>query len=220
MRTAYALVPSHLHGELVLVAAVPHSANEKTGDMVQLFILHPDMAPLAAVRSGEDHRVCGTCPQRWHLGGACYVNVAQAPQSVYHGWERRGGAEDGWDAVLEVCRGRKVRLGAYGDPSHLGPTLIRTIKSVAAGTTGYTHDWRRAPELAGLLMASCDTLGAVRHAEGKGWKAFVVSSKQPAWVKPCESLDGTQCRDCMACDGATGHRWIAPHGSRAARHGK
>src|SRR4051794_26776622 len=42
-----------------------------------------------ALKDGSDRSVCGDCVHRTADGaGSCYVNVAQAPQSVYHAWQR------------------------------------------------------------------------------------------------------------------------------------
>ena len=66
------------------------SENRKTGPMVQVWILRADLAPSDAVESGADASVCGDCPLRG-LGfkaRACYVNVGQAPQSVWRAYKR------------------------------------------------------------------------------------------------------------------------------------
>ena len=40
------------------------SANAKTGAIVQTFIIRSDIAPMAALQSGEDESICGDCAHR------------------------------------------------------------------------------------------------------------------------------------------------------------
>src|SRR5262245_27962174 len=75
---------SLLNGSAVVVVAVGlarKSKNVKTGNMVQTYILADNEEdPVQAVKSGADPAICGDCP---HRGRSCYVNVAQAPLSIY-----------------------------------------------------------------------------------------------------------------------------------------
>ena len=80
--------PSMLTGERIIGIALVHSSNRKTGDMVQTYILRADMRPTDAVRIGADVAICGMCPQRPALGGACYVVVCQGPTVVFKTWQR------------------------------------------------------------------------------------------------------------------------------------
>ena len=58
------------------------SANPKTGDMIQTWILRSDMHPLEAIKSGSDYGICGSCIHRGsydEFGNpidprTCYVN--------------------------------------------------------------------------------------------------------------------------------------------------
>ena len=58
--------PSMLDGQriVVIVTGIKGSRNTKTGNMVQTYILRPDMHPLEAVRTGADVSICGDCPAR------------------------------------------------------------------------------------------------------------------------------------------------------------
>jgi hypothetical protein len=40
------------------------SKNEKTGAIVQTFIIRSDIAPMAALQSGDDVAICGDCAHR------------------------------------------------------------------------------------------------------------------------------------------------------------
>src|SRR5262249_5310138 len=107
--------PSLIDGAdvIVILTGLAHgSANQKTGDMVQSWILRGDRAPVEALKDGSDRSVCGDCVHRTHDGaGSCYVNVAQAPQSVYHAWRRGAYPAASPQQAAELCAGRAVRLG-------------------------------------------------------------------------------------------------------------
>ena len=52
--------PSLIDGAPIIGIAVLESSNAKTGNMVQTYILRADMAPLAAIASGDDVSTAGT----------------------------------------------------------------------------------------------------------------------------------------------------------------
>jgi hypothetical protein len=59
--------PSRLDGAPIVAIATGlarSSSNEKTGPMVQTWILRQDQAPHVAQRTGADESVCGNCPLR------------------------------------------------------------------------------------------------------------------------------------------------------------
>jgi hypothetical protein len=76
---------SELDNAPIVVIATMSTNNRKTGKMVQVWILRSDIDPIEAFKSKADYSICGNCPQRWSLGGACYVNIGQAPSlSIEH----------------------------------------------------------------------------------------------------------------------------------------
>ena len=121
--------PSLIDGQPIAVIATGfqrRTANSKTGDMVQTWILRSDMNPLEAIHTGQDVSICGNCPLRGMLDKqqrrtvnrrrACYVNVHQAPLAVYRAYRR--GRYEPFDSAqhLALFQGRMLRLGCYGDP--------------------------------------------------------------------------------------------------------
>ena len=83
--------PSLIDSAPIVVIAnriVSDSANEKTGAMVQTFILRADMRPLEAARLGYDYSICGHCPHRPSNAGSCYVNIGRSVESVYGAFVR------------------------------------------------------------------------------------------------------------------------------------
>ena len=59
--------PSRLDRAPIIVLATgidTPSKNQKTGPMVQTYILRKDISPSEAVRSGADYSICGNCIHR------------------------------------------------------------------------------------------------------------------------------------------------------------
>ena len=218
----FLLVTSPVHGKEVLLGFVPDSGNVKTGPTTNIFILHPDQDPLQTSKEGLDDRVCGSCPLRHSLGGACYVTLFQGPLSLYRGWERGGKVIDDPVDVLALVLGKKVRFGSYGDPAHIPAWLASEIMSASSGWTAYTHQWRNplvSDIWKGKAMASCDTASQLRLAESQGWAGFVATPEVLQGVLPClNETHGTQCVNCMKCNGAHGSVSINPHGARMNSH--
>lgn len=205
------------------------SSNRKTGPMIQVWILTRREDPVAAVASGGDAAICGGCPMRGEVvSGAkgrkrrrCYVNVGQAPASVWSAWRR--GAYPAMPSV-DVFKDRRVRFGAYGDPAFIPLPLLSAIASASDGWTGYTHQWRR-PWMAGyrrFIMASVDSDAERQAAQAAGWRTFQVVPRRgrPAGRvgSLCPSERGVSCHDCLRCCGTasdTRSIWIPAHGTGA-----
>jgi len=188
------------------------SANDKTGDMIQVWILVKSHGPIEANKLGLDRQNCGGCA----LAGAfnrvtgerenrvCYVNLGQAPEGIYNAWRR--GAYPTMESV-EMFRGKSVRLGAYGDPAFLPFPLIQSICDVARNWTGYTHQWR-APIFSAYkayLMASADNEAQAHQAHRAGWRTFrlvgTIAERLATEVLCDNERSGVQCTDCGKCNG-------------------
>ena len=205
-----------LHETATLVAIATgfsrRSANAKTGDMVQIWILPKQMHPVEAVKTGADNVVCGNCPLRPSVAGKgearCYVNIGQAPAGVWKAYRR--GRYPRLEST-DVFAGRAVRFGSYGDPSKLPLPLIQDIAGKAARWTGYTHQWRN-PLVAGyrqFLMASADDVESQIAATRAGWRTFRVAPKRSGFVLKDEIVcpaskeagQRTTCAKCGLCRG-------------------
>jgi hypothetical protein len=223
--------PSELDGApIVMIAITKKSTNSKTGNMVQTYILREDIDPVAAVKVGADESICGDCRHRGNgidgTGRTCYVNLGHGPSSVYRAFLRGRYPFDA-AAAAAACAGRIVRMGTYGDPAAVPVDVWLDLLARAAGRTGYTHQWRTAPQLRHLVMASADTAMGADVARAMGWRTFRVrTAAQPMLVResvcPASAEAGKklQCTDCRACDGATGRKGsiaIIVHGALAKR---
>lgn len=213
------------HRVIIATGFETPSDNRKTGNMVQIWILVKSVDPVTAIKTGLDRIICGNCRHRGDGTGkerSCYVNPGQAPLGIWRAW--RAGKYPTLP-FLSLFTGRKVRFGAYGDPTHMPLSLALAIAGVSSGWTGYTHQWRK-PSLQGwktLLMASVDTTAELLIARSMGWSTFRVSpdTDHHSMETLCASdRSGTPCVDCLACAGSRGgiraiH--IPAHGT-GARH--
>lgn len=105
---------SLLDGERIMVVATGISnktANTKTGDMIQTYILRRDIHPMFAHRLGEDYSVCGDCKHREQ--STCYVNLCHGPIPVFKSFHD-GKYLNYIDEHLKYFMGRDIRIGSYG----------------------------------------------------------------------------------------------------------
>lgn len=209
-----------------IVTGLTHSTrNEKTGDLLQTWILRSRVSPTDAVTSGRDASICGDCKLRGDslATRTCYVTVFQAPQSVYRAY-RRGNYRP---LNLASIRGRSLRLGAYGDPAAIPTHVWQMLLTGASTWTGYTHQWRTCdPQLRQLIMASVDSEDERIVAGALGWRTFRV---RPSVDDPfdhstevvCPASEEanylTDCASCGLCRGLANPAKsvvIAAHGQR------
>jgi hypothetical protein len=216
--------PSLIDGAPIVVIATgftERSANDKTGGMIQTWILRQDIPPHHAFRGPEGESVCGDCPHR--LNATCYVSWWQAPLSVWTCWKSGAGyapaTPSDFDGVL-------LRAGSGGDPCAAPAHVWLPLFARCADHTGYTHQWRNpiGAWARGFLQASCDGLTDYLDATAHGWATFLVTpadTPAPAGTVHCaasaERGHKTTCAACTLCDGATANVVIHAHGSRASR---
>lgn len=219
--------PSSIDGApivVILTGLDQSSANGKTGDLVQSFIIRADVEPHDALRTGDDASVCGMCPHRplivrmlataGIVSSPCYVRVSESVLSVFRAYRRGSYARASSIAqVAAVLRGRKLRLGTYGDPAAAPVGLWELLVSLSSGHVGYTHQWQAvgfdAQAWSPLVMASVDSADEAQQAVALGMRYFRVSigiDKQPLEVTCPASAEGgrkTQCSNCMLCGGTS-----------------
>jgi hypothetical protein len=219
---------SVLDGAPIVVIATLETSNVKTGNMIQTWIVRADQSPVEASNSGDDVSVCGSCVHRHHLGGACYVNIGQAPLSVWKAY-KRGIYPIATMADLKRIQGRSLRIGTYGDPAavpfRIWDALIRAVKPKTR--TGYTHQVAHKNfdhRILQFCMASADTPKQARKLHAMGARTFRVKTSEgdflPNEIECLSDSKGVQCIDCGLCDGKGEQVNIAitVHGSRANRY--
>jgi hypothetical protein len=217
---------------LLVVRGSKKGANEKTGAMVQTYILRTDVSPLEALKNGADFSICGNCKhgpknvQRPDGLGSCYVQVQNAPTGIYKAYTRNRYPVLTELEAREQLNGFVVRLGAYGDPSAVPFEVWESLLHGAKAWTGYTHQWKEAhaSKHRRYCMASCDTAEEYSEARAQGWRCFYVVPKgftakvEKAFLCPASEEGGKKlnCIDCLACDGThsgrVGSVFIPVHG--------
>ena len=197
-----------------VIAILGKSANKKTGNMIQIYIILDSMKATDSIRTGDDEAVCGDCPLRGLLGKVrtCYVNLGQGPRSVFEGYQR--GIYPDYEPSIhdELFMDRYIRFGAYGEPVLIPVELVEHLATLAAGHTGYSHQFGK-PQFQVFrkyFMASTHTESDRRRAESLGWRWFnTVTSDERlpgAIVCPASAEAGKRatCAECRACNGSHG----------------
>lgn len=215
--------PSVLDEQPIVCIATLKSDNVGTGNMIQTWIMHANINPVEATKTGDDVSVCGNCVHRHYNNGACYVNVGQAPNGVWKTYKREGYPhyDSSHDPHFE---GRAMRLGSYGDPAAVPAEVwIRTIALVRAHT-GYTHQVRHRnfdPRIAGFCMVSADTPRQALSYHRRGFNTFRIKQAAGdvlASERPCPKQVGNKCLDCLLCNGRSNANIVIDvHGSRKGR---
>ena len=223
--------PSLIDGQPIVVIMTGFSrgsANAKTGNMMQTWIIRSDIDPIRAINTGADASICGSCPlrgivtldrvvtsrrrRRTNHGRSCYVAVRQAPRAVYDAFRRGRYSTVLSDRDRLKIVNRFVRFGSYGDPCAVPYWVWRDLSRESLGHTGYTHQWEtgRFWRYRSLLMASVETTEQRDDAREKGWRTFRTMSPDtepetgefrcPASKEAGQRMD---CERCNACDGQT-----------------
>ena len=213
--------------------AVFESSNVKTGNMIQTYIIRSDVNPITAVNTGNDKSICGDCVHRGNENQkrTCYVDYSKSVNAVYKAFERGSYPDFSHNVKLAALwlKGRKVRLGAYGDPAMIPAENWLELLELASDWTGYTHQWRdpRFSSLRQFCMASVDNAEESMSAQSLGWRTFRVSldmardarrPKEALCPASAEAGKKLSCAQCLACSGATGRRgsvYIPAHGGFA-----
>jgi len=213
------------NGEKFAVIATLKTSNRKTGNMVQVWILLADHSPVDGVKSGLDaSTICLGC--KFASGNGCYVNVGQAPNSIWKAYKANKYNHLSPFLYANIFNGRKVRFGAYGNPSLIPLSIVKAITEASDGWTGYFHDWKEMPSskataYGSYFMASTETNDSVRRAKAKSLRFFHVSPEQPKNTIEClADSRGLSCDKCQLCKGnrlSAKSIWINPHGSKKKR---
>jgi len=196
---------------ICILTGIVRTKNPKTGNMLQTWIFCKNNHPWECFISGEDYSVCGDCKHRkW---GTCYVTVSQGPSQVWNAFHR--GRYPTWnESYIDLIKGRKIRIGSYGEPAAIPYDVWKNIIKYTGGYTGYTHQWRKCDQrLRNICMASVDSSNEAQEAQNRGWKTFRISKPSERLSKnefhcpaAIESGHKTTCEKCGACGGLKSKR--------------
>lgn len=215
---------SAIDGTDIVVIATLKSSNIKTGNMVQTWILCKDSHPVQASLDGDDSAICGNCPHRRNTGGACYVNIGQAPSQVWKAYKRGGYSMFNAKDHAHYFMGRKVRLGSYGDPAAMPFEVAENMVNMSLGHTGYTHQAARKffdKRFLTLCQVSADTPRQALKFQAMGAKTFRVALEGDALmngeIECLSDSEGISCLDCGLCNGIKHNIAITVHGTWSSR---
>lgn len=109
--------------------------------------------------------------------------------------------------IVDMCKGRYVRFGTYGEPSLHPLSLIEDVVNVCDVWTGYTHQWHKY-DLGKYFMASTHTPAQEKKARQSGYRSFIATEKAlPEYVNcPASKEAGykSSCSKCGLCSGTAG----------------
>ena len=200
--------------DIVVIATATDKAsdNDKTSDMIQIWILLQAMSPMDAYMAGAD--AGSNCPVECiHRSkasggqGTCYVELAKAALAVWSCWNRGGYPYLPEEDRAEFFAGSVVRFGAYGDPGMVPLHVWDSFRHVLKGYTGYTARWSVLGDGWHWLTASAATLADSLRARSAGWRTFRAKAPgEPdvAGEKPCPAVGDSPvpCAVCLQCDGS------------------
>ena len=199
--------------------------NEKTGDMIQTWILYDGLEPHKAFKIREyGSSVCGDCPHAGYNNNSCYVKWFHAPLNVYRAYKNN--RYDYFNGDYEIFRNKSIRFGSCGDPSLIPLYMVKKMIDVCKNHTGYTHQWKNefAIRFKGLFMASVDSFDEYLKANSLGFKCFYVkheSIEDPKNFIHCpasiERDQKTSCNLCNMCNGDKADIVINAHGNTKNR---
>ena len=217
--------PSIIDGSPIVVIVNKIDAgsdNEKTGALVQTFIIRSDIAPVEALKTGDDEAVCGDCKHRPSLIAQaiidglepetpCYVNVGRSVRAVYDAYKRGRYVKAPLETIALAIAGKNLRIGTYGDGAATPVIVWHRLIRYCNDWVGYSHQWRylNAGDWAGMLMASVDNEQEYIDAKALGWRTFRVAQNEDKFSTEArcpaskEMGQKTTCNACLLCSGTS-----------------
>ena len=209
--------PSLIDGQPIVVLFQSGSTNRKTGNMAQTYILHAEIDPITASRTGKDSAICGDCVHRGQahngdkgqaLNRSCYVTLAHGPLGKYKAYKAgKYPSESGNANLAALGAGQIIRLGTYGDPAAVPSWIWGSLLLDAAGHTAYTHG--AINPMPQQIMTSADSLGQAQGAWARGERTFRVIADLAQITRqevlcPASEEAGKRstCESCKLCAGA------------------
>lgn len=218
-------------GETLTVLTYNTTSNEKIAPakekVVQTFHFSREQYDIAQGKTSmreffsHDGKVCMDCPFAVSNGAklsACYTHKMMQ-YSGFLSSLRSIGKVGEWESIpvlspeieesiVQMCVGKYVRFGSYGEPSLMPLPLVERIVGVARTWTGYTHQWKKQPEYAKYFMASTHSVEEERIATLIGYRSFVVMDSVPSEFINCPASEEqgykSNCSKCGLCSGTAG----------------
>lgn len=155
---------------------------------------------------------CFDCPFRGYL--KCYTHkftqargFVSSIKSILAKNEIEQFDQSSFNRIVELCKGRYVRFGTYGEPTVLPLELVEAMVKVSSTHTGYTHQWQNKPEFAPYFMASTHSIWQAAVASKLGYRSFIATKnmldQSDAISCPASKEQGykSTCEKCGLCGG-------------------
>ena len=234
--------PSRLNKEEIVVVGILESANVKTGNLIQTFIMPKNVDPITAINSGYDECVCGSCLLKGriiesyrgnylgihhkttkNIGRVCYVRVDWVVNQAWNKYKSGGYPKYNYHQHSKLFKGRKIRLGAYGDPLAVPLKIWQRYLKLCNGHTGYSKQWPnyRNNHYKNYVQASVFNEQEKIFANKVGFHTFRIKNKNdknslPGEITcPASINEKITCEKCMQCSGQKRNVVIDVHGSIA-----
>lgn len=194
---------------VILTGLMRPSTNRKTGPMIQSWVLHQQVTPIHAVKSGKDQAICGNCPLRGP--GGCYVDL-RTVNAIWRAYKQGTYPKlSGDDLSLIAALRRPLRITSYGDAAATPFEVWEPLLEACPRHTGYTHQWRTCDRRwQKYLLASIEDAADIEPASQAGWRTarVLASEEQPTSTERIclhDEDNSVLCYSCNLCDGA-GHK--------------
>lgn len=219
-------------GDTITIVTLNSTSNKKiagTGEkIVQTYHFSREQYEIAQGKTtmreffSHDGKVCFDCPFAVSNGAslsACYTHKMMQYSGFLSSLRSIGKVTESFDSIpeydgeigakiIDMCEGRYVRFGTYGEPSLMPISLVHFMVDVAKSWTGYTHQWSKKPEYAPYFMASTHTADEERIASLIGYRSFVASPEPISQFISCpasaEMGFKSNCSKCGLCSGTKG----------------
>ena len=203
------LVVDYVSFYLVITCIIKASSNDKTGDLIQTYLIDKKLMHEETVNFGSKCLECAMLSK-------CYVNkdklsVRNALKRLESDSKTTSYELVSFDEALKHLKKAEkgLRLGTYGDPSILPLSDIEKLVNVSRMHTGYTHFWREIPtKYSRFLMASTECNADDLFSESLGYRAFRVLLKDKKehtindnFIECLNSSHDKTCLECKLCNG-------------------
>ena len=219
-------------GDTITIVTLNSTSNKKIASsgekIVQTYHFSREQYDIAQGKTtmaeffAHDGKVCFDCPFAVSNGAklsACYTHKMMQYSGFLSSLRSIGKVTESFDSIpeynvsigakiAEMCDGKYVRFGTYGEPSLMPIALVGCMVAVSKSWTGYTHQWKKNPEYAKYFMASTHSTEEERIASLIGYRSFVASPEPIAQFISCpasaEMGFKSNCSKCGLCSGTNG----------------
>lgn len=200
---------------VVIATGFKKSANKKTGNIIQTWVLLKDIHPWEAIQNGKDEAVCTSCPHRLKHGKYkdCYVQpVTGGPSQIWKSYKKGNYGYFDKEKHLDLFTNKVIRFSAYGESVITPLKIYLPIINVAKTCLCYTHYWKHCDQnWKNYAMASVDSEKEYFEARKLGWRTFRVRRPtdpilENEFICPASSEKGFKltCEQCKSCRGLHG----------------